>query len=170
MLLCGEAGCRTVMLGPERLGYRARLWRRIFGGAESVPAEDKPNAGRRGFIAAEEQLPPRDRDALLHLIARNGAWLIAKDINGDEIKFSDYIDEDGIHIWPLFSTQETASTWVSHQNVTEVKIFQCLKLKPAAVLRTIPSRARVVFDATSAYETTMTTDDIAMLKSLIDPE
>src|SRR5262245_24664072 len=121
-----------------------RMWKRIFGRAD-LRREETANAGDHQVNRTEEPLPPRDREAFVHFVAREGAWLNAKDIEGDQIKFIDYIDENGTHIWPLFSTQATAATWASHLNVVEIKVFQCLKLKPAAVLRTIPSGACVLF-------------------------
>ena len=132
------------------------LWKRLF--------------GRRDLRSFDEDAPPpRDREAFWQLIAREGAWLVAREIKGSDITFIDYIDASGQRVWPLFSTQGMAARWVSQSGVEQAAPFPCLKLNPGAVLRLMPENALVVFDEKSDYARVMTEQDHALLKSLIGP-
>jgi hypothetical protein len=130
------------------------IWNSLFGKGNRPPGD-------------ENAPPPADRDEFLNMIAREGAWLVAREIKGSELTFIDYIDPAGQHVWPLFSTQGTAATWVNHLGVTEVTPFPCVKITPSGVLDMMPKNARVVFDEKSPYERVLTPGDITVLKVLV---
>jgi hypothetical protein len=132
------------------------FWSRLFGKSDSPWPEPEPVGP-----------PPADIEAFCRLIAREGAWLVAKEIKGDEIKFIDYKDEQGRHVWPLFSSQETAAMWVNGSGVKEITPFPCLQLTPSGVVETAPAQVVVVFDARSPHEREMSGGDMAKLRALV---
>ena len=84
-----------------------------------------------------------------------------------EATFVDYTDEQGRHVWPLFSTQATAATWIQKSGVQRSTSFPCVQLTPQALLASLPEGAHVVFDSKSPHERLATADDIAFLKGLV---
>ena len=70
-------------------------------------------------------------------------------------------------MWPLFSTQDTAATWVRQSGAPGVTPFPCLQLAPEAVLELVPAGARVIFDAKSPYERVLSAEDLLLVKQRI---
>jgi hypothetical protein len=110
--------------------------------------------------------PPKEFDAFCALIAREGAWLVAGDVSEQRVTFLDYVDAHGQHMWPLFSTQDTATAWVRH-SAKGARAFPCLQLTPEALLDTVPVSAKVIFDAKSPFERVLSDDQLQMLKRRI---
>ena len=130
------------------------LWDRIFSKKQQFPEPD-------------DSPPPAEREAFYELIARDGVWLIAKELSDRGMKLVDYVDESGQHIFPLFSTQGTAATWVRQSGVKAVTPFPCVQLSAEWLITSVPSGAQVVFDQRSPYERVMAQEDLALLKQLV---
>ena len=122
----------------------------------------------KGSTPQAEAAAPNDRDGFLRFIAREGAWLLTKGTSDQgQTTFIDYTDEQGRHMWPLFSTQATAATWIQKSEGQGITAFPCMQLTPKGVLDSVPSGAHVLFDPKSPRERFATADDIAFLKSLV---
>jgi hypothetical protein len=122
----------------------------------------------KGPTPQAEAAAPADRDGFLRFIAREGAWLLTKEISEQgQAAFIDYTDEHGRHVWPLFSTQATAATWIQKSGIPGGASFPCMQLTPKGVLDSLPAGAHVVFDPKSPHERLATADDIAFLKGLV---
>jgi hypothetical protein len=112
--------------------------------------------------------PPVGRKAFYRFIARQGAWLLAREITErGEAKFIDYVDDRGQHVWPVFSTERTATLWVEASSRQRILSFPCLQLTPTAFLQSIPPASRVLFDPKSPWERIMTEADLSLLKQLL---
>src|SRR4051794_1357773 len=100
--------------------------------------------------------PPVERKAFYRFIAREGAWLVTREISeSGEARFIDYVDDRGQHVWPVFSTRGTATIWVQASSLSRIITFPCLQLTPSAFLQSIPPAALVLFDPKSPWERTM---------------
>jgi hypothetical protein len=122
----------------------------------------------KGSAPQAEAAAPIDRDGFLHFIAREGAWLLTKGTSEHgQATFIDYIDEQGRHIWPLFSTQAAAATWIRKSGGQPVTSFPCMQLTPEGLLDSLPKGAHVLFDPKSPHERLATADDIAFLRGLV---
>ena len=112
-------------------------------------------------------------DPTLRRLIDDGYWILAKlKDEPNKIGFYDYF-ENGDHIWPIFSCQDSATKFfareVAQDQIRAGEIASCpvLQLKIGSLLANDHSRSRILLDPKLESEREVTQQDLQTIRALI---
>jgi hypothetical protein len=111
-------------------------------------------------------------DPALRRLIDNGYWILTKlKDEPNKIGFFDYF-ENGDHIWPIFSSQESATRFfareIARDQIRAGEIVSCpvLQLKIGSLLANDHSRSRILLDPKLESEREVTQKDLQTIRAL----